>query len=46
LSVGLAWVNTAAAKYCWLLIPVVQWAAEHRPALPAIRSWTSGTPGQ
>jgi uncharacterized membrane protein len=46
LSVGLAWVNTAAAKYCWLLIPVVQWAAEHRPAVPLIRNWTSGTPGQ
>jgi uncharacterized membrane protein len=29
-SIGLAWVNTTAAKYCWLLIPVVQWAAERR----------------
>jgi len=28
LSIGLAWVNTTAAKYCWVLIPVVQWAAD------------------
>jgi hypothetical protein len=32
LSIGLAWVNTTAAKYCWVLIPVVQWAAERRSA--------------
>ena len=30
LSIGLAWVNTTAAKYCWVLIPVVQWAADRR----------------
>ncbi len=35
LSVGLAWVNTTAAKYCWVLIPVVQWAAERRSARPS-----------
>lgn len=34
-SAGLAWVNPTAAKYCWVLIPVVQWAAEHRAARPA-----------
>ncbi len=27
LSIGLAWVNTGAAKYCWLLIPLAPWAA-------------------
>jgi uncharacterized membrane protein len=26
-SIGLAWVNTSAAKYCWLLIPLAPWAA-------------------
>jgi uncharacterized membrane protein len=26
-SIGLAWVNTAAAKWCWLLIAVGPWAA-------------------
>jgi uncharacterized membrane protein len=46
LSVGLAWVNTTAAKYCWVLIPVVQWAAERRSARPAARSGPPGTPGQ
>ena len=46
LSVGLAWVNTTAAKYCWVLIPVVQWAAERRSGRPASRSVPSGTPGQ
>jgi TMEM175 potassium channel family protein len=46
LSVGLAWVNITAAKYCWLLIPVVQWTAEHRSARPASPSGPPGTPGQ
>jgi uncharacterized membrane protein len=46
LSVGLAWVNPTAAKYCWLLIPVVQWTAEHRSARPASPSGPPGTPGQ
>ena len=23
-SAGLAWVNPTAAKYCWVLIPIVQ----------------------
>ncbi len=44
LSVGLAWVNTTAAKYCWVLIPIVQWAAERRSARPASPSGSSGTP--
>ena len=46
LSVGLAWVNPTAAKYCWLLIPVVQWTAERRSARPASPSGPPGTPGQ
>ncbi len=46
LSVGLAWVNTTAAKYCWVVIPVVQWAAERRSARPTSRSGPPGTPGQ
>jgi hypothetical protein len=29
LSAGLAWVNTTAAKYCWLLIPLAPWVANH-----------------
>ena len=36
-SIGLAWVNITAAKYCWLLIPIAQWASEHwsgRPTSP------------
>ena len=46
LSVGLAWVNTTAAKYCLLLIPVVQWVSERRSARPASRSGPPDTPGQ
>ncbi|HLJ99449.1 MAG TPA: TMEM175 family protein [Streptosporangiaceae bacterium] len=34
-SIGLAWVSTAAARYTWVLIPVVQWAAERRSRRPA-----------
>jgi TMEM175 potassium channel family protein len=46
LSAGLAWVNPTAAKYCWLLIPAVQWTAEHRSARPASPNGPPGTPGQ
>jgi uncharacterized membrane protein len=46
LSVGLAWVNTTAAKYCWVLIPVVQWATERRSARSAPPSGAAGAPGQ
>ena len=42
-SAGLAWVNPTAAKYCWALIPIVHWAAEHWPAPPGGRP---GTPGR
>ena len=43
-SIGLAWVNPTAAKYCWVLIPVVQWAAERRSARPASPGGRPGTP--
>ncbi|MBV9204819.1 MAG: DUF1211 domain-containing protein [Actinobacteria bacterium] len=45
-SAGLAWVNTTAARYCWILIPVVQWAAEHRSPRRASPSGPPGAPGQ
>jgi uncharacterized membrane protein len=48
-SAGLAWVNTAAAKYCWLLIPVVpvvQWAVERRSARSAAQTGPPGAPGR
>ena len=45
LSIGLAWVNTTAAKFCWLLIPVVQWATGHWSARAAAHSGPAGTPG-
>jgi uncharacterized membrane protein len=28
LSIGLAWVNTGLAKYCWLLLAVAPWAVD------------------
>ena len=45
-SAGLAWVDTTAAKYCWVLIPVVQWAAERRSARSASPGGAAGAPGQ
>ena len=36
-SIGLAWVNTDAAKYCWLLIALVPYVVDRwllRPARP------------
>ena len=45
-SAGLAWVNTTAAKYCWVLIPLAQWAAERRSACPASSGGPPGTPHQ
>jgi uncharacterized membrane protein len=36
-SIGLAWVNTDVAKYCWLLIALVPYVVDHwllRPARP------------
>ena len=46
LSVGLAWVDTTAAKVCWVLIPVVQWAAEHRSARLPSPGGPPATPGR
>jgi hypothetical protein len=46
LSIGLAWVNTSAAKYCRVLIPVVQWAAERRSVRSASPSGAAGAPGR
>ena len=36
LSIGIAWVNTDAAKYCWLLLAVVPWVADR---------WSGRRPG-
>jgi len=45
-SAGLAWVNTSAAKWCWLLIAVAPWAANRWSARAAARSSAApGTPG-
>jgi uncharacterized membrane protein len=38
LSVGLAWVSTDIAKYCWLLIAAAPWAASRWTARRARRS--------
>jgi uncharacterized membrane protein len=40
-SIGLAWVNTSAAKWCWLLILLAPWAANRWAARPG-----SGAPGR
>jgi hypothetical protein len=45
-SAGLAWVNPTAAKYCWALIPIVQWAAEHRHTRSASPGGWPGAPGR
>jgi TMEM175 potassium channel family protein len=45
LSIGLAWVNTSAAKYCWLLIPLAPWAADRWSARTASRAGAAGAPG-
>jgi uncharacterized membrane protein len=39
LSIGIAWVNTGAAKYCWLLLAVAppvadRWSRRHAPDRP------------
>ncbi len=31
-SIGIAWVNTSAAKYCWTLLTLAQWAITRRTA--------------
>jgi len=42
LSIGLAWVNTSAAKFCWLLIPLAPWAANRWAARAASRKRAVG----
>jgi hypothetical protein len=44
-SIGLAWVNTSAAKYCWLLLPLAPWAANRWSARTASRAGAAGAPG-
>ena len=46
LSVSLAWVNTSIAKDCWLLIPLVQWAAERWSAHAPSAKAAAAPPGQ
>ncbi len=46
LSVGLAWVNTSAAKYCWLLIPLAPWAASRWSARITPGTDAAGTDGR
>jgi len=46
LSVALAWVNTSAAKYCWLLIPLAPWVANRWAARTTSGTGTAGTAGQ
>ena len=46
LSVSLAWVNTSIAKDCWLLIPLVQWAAERWSARITSRRGAADTTGR
>jgi len=43
LSIGLAWVNTSAAKYCWLLIPLAPWAGNRWSARTTPGTGTAGT---
>ncbi len=41
-SAGLAWVNTGAAKWCWLLIPLAPWAANRWSARTSPGTSTAG----
>ena len=45
-SVALAWVNTSAAKYCWLLIPLAPWAANRWAARTTPGTGPAGPAGQ
>ena len=42
-SIGVAWVNTSAAKYCWLLIPLAPWAGNRWSARTTPGTGTAGT---
>jgi TMEM175 potassium channel family protein len=46
LSVSLAWVSTSIAKDCWVLIPLVQWAAERWSAHASSAKAAAALPGQ
>ena len=46
LSIALAWVNTSAAKYCWLLIPLAPWVADRWAARTTPGTGTAGPAGQ
>ena len=46
LSIGLAWGNTTAAKYCWLLIPLAPWAANRWATRITSRKRPVGMPGR
>jgi uncharacterized membrane protein len=43
-SIGLAWVNTDAAKYCWLLIALVPYVVDHWLLRPAGPGGAAGRP--
>jgi hypothetical protein len=43
LSIGIAWVNTDAAKYCWLLLAVAPRVADRWPGRRTIPD--AGRPG-
>jgi hypothetical protein len=45
-SIGLAWVNPTAAKWCWLLIAVAPWAANRWAARTGSGTSAAGAPGQ
>ncbi len=46
LSIGLAWVNTSAAKYCWLLIPLAPWLADRWAVRTTPGPGAAGTAGR
>jgi uncharacterized membrane protein len=46
LSIGLAWVNTSAAKWYWLLIPLAPWAANRWSARAGSGTSAASAPGQ
>jgi uncharacterized membrane protein len=45
-SAGLAWVNTSAAKYCWLLIVLAPWAADRWAARTTSGPGAAGPAGR
>jgi len=45
-SVGLAWVNTGAAKWCWVMILLAPWAANRWAARPGSGASAVGAQGR